>query len=560
MLDLVIRNARIADGSGKGVYRGNVGVKDGRIAFVSRTEDGAAQKEIDGEGLVVSPGFIDPHTHVDAQIVWDNVLSPSIWHGVTSMIMGNCGVGLAPVKEATRDMLLRDLVNVEGVEYEVLQAGVDWNWSSVKEYLDHIGRNGLGCNVGAMISQTAIRHYVMGAESIEREANAKEIEQMVEIFDGAMQAGAFGFSSDLLINHVGWGGGPLACRNASEAENKALCAILKKYDRGVISIALDSLRQGVQYINEKDVATLRFLTGESGRPVTFLPMVGMTGDLDFGDHQLERLGDVADKVVPQVSPMPIVFLQTLMKPFKFSEFPAWREALNATKERKIEIFKDPTFREKAKAEQVGHIRKIPWERVCVIGARKPALAEKYNDRYIQEIADKEGKHTMDVFLDIALEDDIQTLFQFESANLDRNVVRRLLQEPRFMLGISDAGAHIDQVCDLRYPTVLLGDWVRKEAALSLEFAIWKLTNHPATVFGIKDRGLLKPGYHADICLFDPTTIGSEPPVFKDDLPGGGQRLSAEANGIIGTWIGGTRVMDNGKETGDLPGRILDSGE
>jgi len=555
-LDLLIRNARIADGSGGGIFRGHVGVKDGVIAFVSRDTPPEASRVIDGTGLVLAPGFIDPHTHVDAQVLWDPQLGPSCWHGVTSMVMGNCGVGLAPVKTNTRDMLLRDLVNVEGIDWDVLKEGVKWNWETVPEYLDHIQGDGLGCNVGAMISLTAIRHSVMGDESIEREATEDEITEMVATLSEAMDAGALGFSTDLLINHVGWGGGPLACRLASKREMKAMCKVLKDANRGTICIALDSLRQGVQYINEEDVATLKFLSEESGRPVTFLPMVAMTGDLDFAKHQLERLGDIADAVVPQISPMPIVFLQTLQKPFKFSEFAVWREALNADSERKKEIFRDSEFRQAAKEEQVGHIRKIPWERVCVIGARNAELAEKYNKRYIQEIADDEGKDCLDVFLDIGLEDNLETLYQFESANLDRDVVRTLLQEPRFMLGISDAGAHIDMICDMRYPTVLLGDWVREEGALSLEFAIWKLTNQPATVFGLARRGLIKEGYHADLCLFDPKTIGAEPPYFVNDLPCDGPRLIAKANGIVATFIEGVQVMDNGTETGKLPGRVM----
>ena len=560
MLDLLIRNARIADGSGRGVFRGNLGVQDGTIAFVSRTETGAANRVIDADGAVLAPGFIDPHTHVDAQVIWDRQLSPSCWHGVTSMIMGNCGVGLAPVNPQTREMLLRDLVNVEGIDFEVLKAGIAWNWETVAEYLDYIGREGLGVNLGGLVSLTAVRHCAMGMDSLERAANSDEIAQMVRMIDGAMAAGAFGWSTDLLENHRGYGGGPLACRNASRDELKAMCKVLRQRRSGVISIALNSLRQGVQYIHQDDVETLCFLVGESERPVTFLPMVAMTGDLEFGKRQLERLGDIADKVVPQVSPMPIVFLQTLRKPFKFSEFPAWKPVLNAPPEEKRRAFADPTFREAAKAEQVGHIRKIPWERVRVSNAGSDEMGALYNHRYLAEIAEAEAKHPMDAFLDIGLADDLNTLFQFESANLDRDVVRTLLQEPRFMLGISDAGAHIDQVCDFRYPTVLLGDWVRQEAALSLESAVWKLTHQPATIFGVRNKGLLAPGYDADVVLFDAATIGSGPPVLVADLPAGGSRLIARAHGIIATFIGGVQVTDNGEETGDRPGRVLRSTE
>ncbi len=560
MFDTLIKNARVADGTGRALYRGHVGITGGVIAYVGRDDPGAAGRVIEADGLVVAPGFIDPHTHLDAQVVWDRQLSPSCWHGVTSAVIGNCGVGVMPVRESTREFLLRDLVNVEGIDYDVLAKGVEWNWSTTGEYFSHIEKGGLGVNIAALISLTPLRHYVMGEASFERGANSGELAQMVAVFEQALADGAFGFSTDMLANHRGFGGRPLACRNASTEELRALCNVLRDQAKGVVTIALDSLRQGVQFINDADVAMLRFLVEESQRPVSFLPMVAMTGELEFAKKQLARLGDLVGKVVPQVSPMPIVFMQTMRKPFKFSEFEVWRPALNGTFEQQKALYADPDFRKRAAAEQVGHIRKIPWERVRVVGAVRPDLAEKYNDRTIGVIGRAEGKEPLDAFLDLALADDLRTLFQFESANLDRDVVRTLLQEPGFMLGISDAGAHIDQVCDLRYPTVLLGDWVREQGALSLEQAIWKLTQHPASVFGIAGRGALKPGYHADITLFDPKTIGSDPPVFVDDLPAGGRRLIAKARGIVATFINGVQVMREGAETGALPGGVIRSTE
>ncbi len=560
MFDTLIKNARVADGTGRAMYRGHVGIERGVITYVGRDDPGTANRVIEADGLVVAPGFIDPHTHLDAQVVWDRQLSPSCWHGVTSAVIGNCGVGVMPVRETTREYLLRDLVNVEGIDYDVLAKGIDWNWSTTGEYFAHIEKGGLGVNIAALISLTPLRHYVMGEASFERGANSDELAQMVAVFKQALADGAFGFSTDLLANHRGFGGRPLACRNASTEELRSLCNVLRDQAKGVVTVALDSLRQGVQFINDADVAMLKFLVEESQRPVSFLPMVAMTGELDFAKKQLALLGDLVGKVVPQVSPMPIVFMQTMRKPFKFSEFEVWRPALNGTFEEQKALYADKDFRKRATAEQVGHIRKIPWERVRVVGAVRPDLAEKYNDRTVGVIARAENKEPLDAFLDLALADDLRTLFQFESANLDRDVVRTLLQEPGFMLGISDAGAHVDQVCDLRYPTVLLGDWVREQGALSLEQAIWKLTQHPASVFGIAGRGALKPGFHADIVLFDPKTVGSEPPVFVDDLPAGGRRLIAKARGIVATFINGVQVMREGAETGELPGGVIRSTE
>lgn len=560
MLDLLIKNARVADGTGRAVFRGHVGVKDGVIQSVGREDPGGATRVIDADGLVVAPGFIDPHTHLDAQVLWDKQVTPSCWHGVTSAVLGNCGVGLMPVRETTREYLLRDLVNVEGIDYDVLKAGVNWQWSTPKEYFSHVEKDGLGVNIAGLISLTPLRHYVMGDASFERAANDDEIAQMKAVFSQAVDDGAFGFSNDLLMNHRGFGGRPLACRNASKEELKTLCNVLRDRKRGVVTVALDSLRQGVQYIKEEDVDHLRFLVKESERPVAFLPMVAMTGDLDFGKKQLARLAEIADKVVPQVSPMPIVFMHTMRKPFKFSEFAEWRPALNGTYEEQKALYSDLAFRERAKAEQIGHIRKIPWERVRFAASQRKDLEAKHLNKVVAQIAAEEGKHPLDTFLDLTLADDLNLLWQFESSNLDRDVVRSLLQESRFMLGISDAGAHIDQVCDMRYPTVILGEWVREEGALSLEYAIWKMTGHPATVFNIARRGYLKPGYHADITLFDPRTVGSDPPVFVNDLPGNGQRLIAKARGIVATFINGVQVMREGHETGANPGRVIRSTE
>jgi N-acyl-D-aspartate/D-glutamate deacylase len=254
--------------------------------------------------------------------------------------------------------------------------------------------------------------------------------------------------------------------------------------------------------------------------------------------------------------MPIVFMQTMRKPFKFSEFENWRPALNGTADEQRRLYADPEFRARAKAEQVGHIRKIPWERVRVAGAVRPDLAARYNDRTIGMIAEVEHKHPLDAFLDLTLEDDLRTLYQFESANLDRDVVRTLLQEPRFMLGISDAGAHVDQVCDLRYPTVLLGDWVRESGALTLEFAVWKLTGHPASVFGIADRGRLAPGMAADLVAFDPGTVGVAPLERVHDLPAGADRLVARSRGIHHVWVNGTPIVSDGADVPAQPGKVL----
>ena len=521
MLDLLIRHARVADGTGRAVFRGHVGVKDGRIVHVGREDPGAAARVIEADGLVVAPGFIDPHTHMDAQVVWDRQLSPSCWHGVTSAIVGNCGVGLMPVRETTREFLLRDLVNVEGIDYEVLQAGVQWNWNTPGEYFAHVEKDGLGVNVGAMIPLTPLRHYVMGDASFDRGANADELGEA----DGRGVRGGAGrrrvrVLDDLLANHRGYGGRPLACRNASRDELRSLCNVLRGQGKGVVAVALDSLRQGVQFINEADVAMLRFLVEESARPV-YVPADGRDDRRSRVPHQAARsprrprgqgraagLADADRLHADDAQAVQVLGVREL--------------AAGAQRHRRraAQVYADPEFRARAKAEQVGHIRKIPWERVRVAGAVRPDLAARYNDRTIGMIAEVEHKHPLDAFLDLTLEDDLRTLYQFESANLDAR------RRPHAAAGAALHARHLRRGrarrpgVDLRYPTVLLGDWVRESGALTLEFAVWKLTGHPASVFGIANRGRLAPGYHADITLFDPKTIGSDPPVSLTICPPG----------------------------------------
>ena len=279
MYDLVIQNARICDGTGRPSFIGTLGVTDGQITYLGRETGLSAQCTIDADGLVLAPGFIDPHTHYDAQIAWDPLLTSSPWHGVTTVVMGNCGVGVAPVKPETRDILMHDLVNVEAIPYDVMQAGIDWSWESYGEYLDTMDLRGLGINVAGLVAFTPLRHYVMGEASFERPATPEEIVIMRRLLREAMQAGAFGFTTTTTRNHVGYGGRPLACRNASQEELAGLCHALRDVGRGIIEIALSS--GGMNLIDDTDLDLLRLLTHESGPPVTWLALFARPGEPDF---------------------------------------------------------------------------------------------------------------------------------------------------------------------------------------------------------------------------------------------------------------------------------------
>ncbi|GIX49307.1 MAG: amidohydrolase [Candidatus Tectimicrobiota bacterium] len=557
MLDLVIEEARICDGTGRPSFIGTLGVRGDRIAYLGQERGLAAHRRLRAEGLVLAPGFIDPHTHYDAQVAWDPLLTCSPWHGVTTVVMGNCGVGVAPVRPQTRDILLHDLVNVEAIPYEVMRAGIDWQWESYGEYLDAIARRGLGINVAGLVALTPLRHYVMGEASFERAATPEELATMARLLRQAMAAGAFGFSTTTIRNHIGHQGRPLACRNASQEELRGLCRVLREVGRGIIEIALDST--GARLISDADVALLRLLTEESGRPVTWLALFARPGEPDFHQQTIAKLGPLLARAVPQVTPRPLITQGDLRHPFMFASYPSWQPAFNRPLAEQLALYQKPAFREAFLRDMKGHVRHHLWQRMRVLEVANPAL-RAYCGRTILEIADAEGKRPLDVLLDIGLADQLQTRFQVEAFNYDPEGVARLVTEDRFLIGLSDAGAHVDLLCDVGYATALLEIWVRQRQALTLEKAVHKLTAVPAALFGIPDRGVLALGKVADLVLFDPDTVACRPPEFVCDFPQGGRRLVARAEGIVATFVAGVQLYDHGRHTGALPGRVLRSYE
>ena len=557
MYDLVIENARICDGTGAPSYMGTLGVQDGLITYLGADKGLASKRTVDAEGLVLSPGFIDPHTHYDAQVAWDPLLTSSPWHGVTTVVMGNCGVGVAPVKPETRDILLHDLVNVEAIPYEVMQAGIDWQWESYGEYMDAIDRRGMGINVAGLVAFTPLRHYVMGEASFERTATEDEMASMRALLREAMEHGAFGFTTTTIRNHIGHEGRPLACRNASLEELASLCHALRDVGRGAIEISLNS--GGTRVINDEDMALLQMLSDESTRPITWLALFARPGDPGFHEQTIEKMGDLIYKAIPQVTPKPLITQGDLKNPFMFGPYQSWEKVFNRPVEEQMAIYRDPEFREAFLQDMKGHERHHLWGRMSVLDFVNPDLA-KYRGRTIQDIADEEGKRAMDVYLDIGLADNLETRCQIQAFNYDTEGVKQLVSEDRFMVGLSDGGAHVDLLCDAGYSTALLQRWVREQPVLSLERAVKKLTSVPAAVFGIPNRGVLAEGKVADLVLFDPDRVTSKPPEFTNDFPLGGRRLIAKAEGIEATFLAGTQLYNHGEHTGELPGRMLRSYE
>jgi N-acyl-D-amino-acid deacylase len=556
MDDLVIQHARICDGTGTASFIGTLGVTDGRITSLGPDTGLAAKRTINAEGLVLAPGFIDPHTHYDAQIAWDPLLTCSPWHGVTTVVMGNCGVGVAPVTPATRDILLHDLVNVEAIPYDVMQAAIDWRWESYGEYLDVVDQGGLGINVAGLVAFTPLRHYVMGEASFERQATPEEIVTMRRLLGEAMHAGAFGFTTTNTRNHVGYGGRPLACRNASQAELVGLCQALRDVGRGTIEIALSSAVMGL--IDDDDIALLRLLTQRSDRPVTWLALFAKPGDPHFHHTQtLAKMGNLIDRAIPQITPRPIMTQGNVRHPTMFASFLSWQPAFNRSVAEQIALYQQPDFREAFIQELASRRRDHIWEHMRVLDVHTPAL-EAYRGKTVQEIAAMRGTRPVDAYLDLAIADELQTHYQGALFNYDQAGVERLVTDDRFLIGLSDGGAHVDVLCDAGYATALLDIWVRQRQALTLEQAIHKLTAVPAALFGIPQRGTLAVGKVADLVLLDPATVTSKAPEYVHDLPHNGRRLIARAEGIVGTFVAGTQLYDHQTYTGALPGRVLRS--
>ena len=562
MHDLIIENARIVDGTGADAFYGSVAVEGGRIAELSRDArpGTAAAERIDADGLALAPGFVDPHTHYDAQVAWDSLLTCSPWHGVTSVVMGNCGVGVAPVRPESREVVMWDLVNVEAIPFDVMKSAIDWKWESYPEYLDALDAGGLGVNVAALVPLTPLRQYVMGGAAFERAANGDERVEMTRLLRQAVEAGAFGFSTTLLNNHVGFEGRPIACRNADDEELGALCDVLRELGRGAIEAALAQTE--ISSLSDGELATLRLLSGRSGRPVTYLALINEPDDPKSYMSAVERLGDLLDsrRVVPQISCRPLKQQFEMSNPFLLGALTAFQPVFNKSREEQVRMYADAGFRKAVHEEMAGRpiIRDL-FERMRLIDASTPAgRAEVESGRSMAEIGRASGISGLDAMLDLAVAD-AGILVDMEIANFEIEGVRNLLQDGRFLVGLGDGGAHVDMLCDACYPTYLLAKWVREREALTLEEGVRLLTSVPAGFFGIADRGRIAKGLAADLVLFDPDRIDALDAEYAADLPGGARRLLSRAEGVHSTIVNGQVLMRDGEHQGALPGRVLRSG-
>ncbi|HXJ36154.1 MAG TPA: amidohydrolase family protein [Candidatus Eisenbacteria bacterium] len=556
--DLLIRGGSIVDGTGAPAYTGDVAVKDGRIVALGHVS-ARAERTIDAGGRVVAPGFIDIHTHYDAQILWDRMLSISPWHGVTTVVMGNCGFGVAPTRPAHRGLILRTLEKVEGMSLACLEAGCgsDWPFETFPEYLDAVERRGMAINVGALIGHTPVRLYVMGEEATERPATDDEIARMRAIVRDAVAAGAIGFASSKAPTHVGYAGKPVPSRVAEFEELRQVAGALGELGRGVLQMTAGP---GLFFEQFTQLAT------ETGRTLTWTALLaGMMGP---GSHRMfleqsEAIVKQGIPVVPQVACRPLNFEFDLAEPFIFESMGAFRTIAGEDREGRIRAYRDPAFRQRMRDElatRMAGVFAFSWERMVVsYYPPEPSLEE----RGMEVVARERGTDPVDLMLDLALASDLAARFRMSVVNFDEDEVAELLVHPNTMIGLSDAGAHASQLCDACFSTHLLGHWVREKGTLTLEQAVRMLTSRVADVMGIQDRGRLAPGLAADVTVFDPDTVGCSKLRRVHDLPAGADRLVADAFGINAVVVNGVVVREGGRDAvkadGALPGRLLRGG-
>ena len=548
--DILLKGGTVIDGTGQERRVADVAIRDDRIAAVEpNIAPAEASRVIDADGLVVCPGFIDHHTHYDAQILWDPLATCSSWHGVTSIIMGNCGVGLAPCRPADREALVGDLVNVEGMSLDVLQRGVNWRWQTFGEYLGAISAGGLGMNVGMMVPLSPLRQFVLGEESKERAANPDELEQLQALFRAAMEAGAFGFSTTVLPQHLGFQGRPLPCRLASRDELSALSGVLKDLGRGSIEIALT---RSPGALSDDEYELLTFLLGHSERPVTWLGVLQKPEAApDAWKAALQRVVPLFDRGYLPLGQVPCHYKSarfSLQRPFIFGNFDCWKPIFDRPLDEQKRMCADPAFREELKQPRLFTGQ---WEQLSVFTVNKPEL-QSLLDKSLASLSRERGQDPLELFFELALDDnlDMQFLYEFGEVNPD------MLVHPHTLVGLSDGGAHADMRCEAGYSTYLLGSLVRDKHMLSLEDAIHKLTAVPAQVFGVPLRGTLRAGNIADVVVFDPATVNCGKQEAVHDFPGGGTRYIEKSSGIVHTLLNGQVLFSDGEQTGPLSGRVL----
>ena len=544
MDDLLIKGAMVYDGTGVDPAIKDIAVYAGKIREIGEINQNLpenASQIIDGAGLALMPGIIDGHTHFDAQITWDATLKPSPALGVTTAVIGNCGFTIAPCKPADRDMTMRNLTQVEGMSLEVLKSGIDWGFETFAEYLAMLRGKGCVVNTAAYIGHSSVRTWVMGADASRREATQPEIEQMQNIVRNAMAAGAVGFSSSTSPAHNGEGGLPMPSRLASDGEMMALIKAMGERGKGVYMVTKGG---------HMSVPFLEDMAKQSGRPVMIAALLHNSTNPEAVFKDLDLIANAntrGHRLIGQVSCCPLSMDFTLASPYPVEGLQSWKPALGLQGDALKTILKDKAFRQSVRAEIAApttfRLFNGEWDKVHVVECALPGN-KALEQRTVADIAKTQGNDPLDVMLDLALAEDLQTVFTAQLLNSDADAVGRVLNHPHSIISLSDAGAHLTFFNDAGFGLHLLGYWVRDLKAMSLQKAIRRLTSQPASIFGMTDRGTIKEGMAADLLLFDPATVGRGPKRRVFDLPGGAARLTTDALGVHGVWVNGLQVADS----------------
>jgi len=557
--DLVIRNATVVDGSGLGSFRADVAVVGDRIASVGRVSERGA-KEIDAEGHVVTPGFIDGHTHMDAQIFWDASGSSSCWHGITTAVMGNCGFTLAPVRDHERALVVRNLEKAEDIDPAALEAGIDWSFETFPEYLDAVDRLSKGINFAANIGHSALRTWAMGERAFEELASDDDLALMAGQLADALRAGAIGFSTSRTQHHETSDGRPVASRVASWDELAALVGVMGSLGTGIFEGADAGMSAPDPELRKRALDRMIALGRDTGVPMTF----GLVATRSAG-YLIDFLDEAAAsgaRMIAQTHCRGISVLLSLKTRLPFDLIPAWHELRARPLVEQLQILGDPEQRmpfsdaavraDYAEFTGVGAQARPPdFEGIRVYANGLPPNPS------VADVARERGVHPAAAMIDLCVASGGEQLFiQPSLYPQDEEVLLRALRHPRAVMTFSDSGAHLSQIADASIHTHLLGHWVRDRGEFTLEEAVRMITLAPAIAWGMNDRGLLREGMVADLNIFDPTTVGPAVPVLVDDLPAGGRRLEQRSIGFLATVVGGEVTIEKGEVTGAAPGCLL----
>ena len=564
-LDLVIENGTVIDGSGGPRYRADVGVKAGRIVEIGRIRS-AATERIDAEGHIVSPGFIDGHTHMDAQVAWDQLGSCSCWHGVTSVVMGNCGFALAPCQPEEREWIARCLEAVEDIPVDAMMNGIDWTWETFPEYLDQVEQLPKAINYSAFIGHSALRMYVMGKRALSEVANEDDLRRMGAAVEEALQVGAVGLSTSRATTHITPDGSPIASRIADWSEIDYLVGTLAKRNQGIFQIGPD-VSGGEAH--QTFLKRLQKVALDSGRPIMFGTVSTQQGLDPYPWQEQTRYIDetvaAGGRMYGQTTTRPIIALFSLKSYLPFDNLPAWQALRDLPIDEQRRRFADPDIRSAlvaAEATMKPRDGVFQGGGAATTDPKKPDYSNLFalrgvdwDDPTVEELSKQAGQHPVEVMLDLMIDNEDQ-LFVQPLVNESPADVLGMLQHPRTLATFSDSGAHVCQEMGSSLQTHLLNYWVRQKQAFSLEQAVRMLTFDNASAFEFNDRGLLRPGYRADVVVFDADTIRPRLPTVETDLPGGARRLVQKADGIAATVVNGAVTFRHGASTGVYPGQLI----